>query len=77
MKTEIIIPADLWDTDSEAVITTWFAKEGSTVTQGALLVEIMTEKIQHEIEAPASGTLHILSDVDDIVDKGDCIGTIT
>lgn len=76
MTTDVIIPADLWDTQSEAVITTWFAKEGSNVEQGALLAEIMTEKIQHEIEAPASGTLHILKQVDDIVDKGDSIGTI-
>ncbi len=77
MTTNIIIPDNLWDTDSEAVITTWLAEDGAVVAKGALLAELMTEKIQHEIESPADGTLSIIKQVDDIVDKGDVIGTLS
>ncbi|MBL4596419.1 MAG: lipoyl domain-containing protein [Robiginitomaculum sp.] len=76
MTTQIIIPEDLWEEDSEAVITSWLASDGATVSKGALLAEIMTEKIQHEIESPADGTLKILKQIDDIINKGDVIGTI-
>ncbi len=76
MTTNVIIPPDLWDTDSEAVITTWFAQDGASVEKGTLLAKILTETIQHEIAAPASGTLKIIREVDDIVNKGACIGTI-
>jgi len=76
MTTQIIIPEDLWEEDSEAVITSWLASDGATVSKGALLTEIMTEKIQHEIESPADGTLKILKQIDDIINKGDVIGTI-
>ncbi len=76
MTTGIIIPQDLWDEDSEAVITSWLSSDGSFVKKGDLLAEIMTEKIQHEIESPADGTLKITKQVDDIIKKGDVIGTI-
>ncbi len=77
MSTEIIIAEDLWEEDTEAVVTSWLVSSGSTVEQGDLIAEIMTDKIQHEIEAPASGTLTITSDVDAVVNKGDVIGTIS
>lgn len=76
MSTEIKIAEDLWDTDEEAVITTWLAGDGDTVNEGALIAEIMTAKIQHEILAPASGVLSITKEADDLVNKGDVIGTI-
>lgn len=76
MSTEIKIAEDLWDTDEEAVITTWLAGDGDTVAEGALIAEIMTAKIQHEILAPASGVLSITRQADDLVNKGDVIGTI-
>lgn len=76
MATDIIIPNDLWEEDSEAVITTWLASDGATVLQGALIAEIMVEKVQHEIFAPATGTLAILCQTDEVVAKGGVIGTV-
>jgi pyruvate/2-oxoglutarate dehydrogenase complex dihydrolipoamide acyltransferase (E2) component len=76
MSTDIKIADDLWDTDDEAVITTWLASDGDTVEEGALLAEIMTAKVQYEIEAPTAGILTIAKQTDDIVEKGDVIGTI-
>jgi pyruvate/2-oxoglutarate dehydrogenase complex dihydrolipoamide acyltransferase (E2) component len=77
MAIEITIPSNLWDTDSEAVITSWFMGDGARVEKGALVAEVMTEKIQFEIIASSSGTLSIKRVADDIVKKGDVIGEIT
>jgi len=77
MATDIIIPEDLYDGDEESVITAWLASDGATVKEGALIAEVMTAKVQHEIAAPASGTLSILHPQDDVVAKGGVIGRIT
>lgn len=78
MATEVKVPQDLWRDDSmEAVITNWLASDGASVHKGALIAEIMVEKSQFEITAPADGVLTIVKQVDDIVRKGDVIGEIT
>lgn len=76
MATTITIPADLWAEDTEGVITTWLASDGSAVAEGDLLAEIMSEKVQHELRAPAAGVLRIAKPADSIVAKGDVIGSI-
>lgn len=76
MAVDIVIPKDLWKEDTEAVITNWLASDGTSVTKGALVAEIMTEKVQFEILAPADGVLTILAQVDDIVAKGAIIGSV-
>ncbi len=76
MATNIIIPSDLWDGDDECVITAWLASDGGTVSEGALIAEIMTAKVQYEITAPASGTLSIDMAQDEVAAKGDVIGSI-
>jgi len=48
------------------VILKWLKKEGDTVKQGDLLVEIFGEKNEFELESPADGVLlKILCEVDD------------
>jgi pyruvate/2-oxoglutarate dehydrogenase complex dihydrolipoamide acyltransferase (E2) component len=76
LATDITIPSDLWDGDEESVITSWLASDGAQVKEGALIAEIMTAKVQHEINAPASGTLSILKEQEAVVAKGDVIGRI-
>lgn len=76
MTTDIQVPEDLYDGDEESVITAWLASDGATVKEGALIAEIMTAKVQHEMTAPASGTLKILKQQDDVVAKGTVIGQI-
>lgn len=73
---DVTIPTNLWDEDSDAVITSWLASEGATVNEGDLIAEIMVEKIQHEVHAPASGSLSISQQVEAVVAKGSVIGTI-
>ena len=44
----------------EATLVEWRLKEGDRVEQGDIVLEIETEKVEWEIEAAASGFLHIL-----------------
>lgn len=76
MATDIVIPTDLWEEDEETVITNWLASDGGTVSEGALIAEIMTAKVQYEIHAPVSGTLRIEEKADAVVAKGAVIGKI-
>ena len=76
MSTPILIADDLWDGDAEAVITSWLVSDGAEVGQGDLVAEIMSEKAQFEIEAPASGVLKILEEEDAVVAKGATIAQV-
>jgi len=76
MATDVKIPDDMWEEDTEAVITNWLASDGSTVRAGAVIAEIMTEKVQNDITAPVDGVLKISQQADAIVRKGDVIGSI-
>lgn len=76
MATDIRIPTDLWEEDEETVITAWLASDGATVSEGTLIAEIMTAKVQHEILAPTSGVLRIKEAVDSVHPKGALIGII-
>lgn len=75
--TDIIIPTDLWEEDEDAVITSWLVNDGATVEEGSLIAEIMTAKVQYEINAPASGKVSIKEEADAVVPKGGVIGTIS
>lgn len=44
-------------TMTEAVIVSWHVREGEDVAQGAPLVTVETEKVNTDVEAPASGKL--------------------
>ena len=41
----------------EGCIVAWLKKEGDTVEQGEMIVEVETDKATYEIESPASGVL--------------------
>lgn len=73
---DIVIPRDLWDTDDEGVILTWVYADGATVEKGKLITEMMVEKVQLELTAPATGRLRILAPPDTVVKKGQVIGRI-
>lgn len=76
MAVEVMVPTDQWSDDAEAVVTLWFASEGATVREGALIAEIMVGKAQLEIRAPADGMLEIVVPIDGICRKGDIIARI-
>lgn len=77
MAVEVTVPTDQWEDDTDAVVTQWFASEGATVQEGALIGEIMVEKVQIEIHAPATGVMEIVVPIDGICRKGDVLARIS
>lgn len=56
MAGEIIVPS-LGESVTEATVAKWFKKVGDAVTQDEPLVELETDKVTLEVNAPASGKL--------------------
>jgi len=73
----ITVPTNLWDEDTDAVITSWLVSDGAQVNEGDLIAEIMVEKIQHEIRSPATGSIKISQPAEAVVSKGSVIGEIS
>lgn len=65
-----------WADEDEGVIVTWLFNDGATVKEGDVIVEVMLEKAQMEVEAPASGKLNVLMEADDVISNDTVIGTI-
>ena len=64
----------LGQTMEEGTIIKWFKSEGDQLKAGEPLLEVMTDKVNMEVEAPESGVLRkILAQVDDIVPVKDAI----
>ena len=74
--TDVIIPLDMWEDDKEGVIISWIYRTGATVTEGEPICEVMVEKVQSDLLAPASGELTIIEEADEVVSKGQTIATI-
>ena len=56
MATEIIMPK-LGLTMTEGTVDDWAKKEGDSITKGEVVCSISSEKLTHDVEAPASGIL--------------------
>jgi pyruvate/2-oxoglutarate dehydrogenase complex dihydrolipoamide acyltransferase (E2) component len=67
---------ELWDTDSEGVIVTWIYADGAQVREGDVICEVMTEKVQMDFTAPASGRLQIIAPADKVIRRGELIARI-
>ncbi|MFV3077415.1 lipoyl domain-containing protein [Niveispirillum fermenti] len=74
--TPILIPTGLWDDDSPGVISTWLFDHGDKVAEGAVVAELMNEKVGFEITAPAGGTLSIEMPAEAEVVQGQRIGAV-
>ncbi len=72
MAVQILMPK-LGMSTAPLTLVEWKAKEGEWIEQGNIVLVVETEKIRHDIEAEASGFLHIL------VGEGEevPIGTVT
>ncbi|MCX6343999.1 MAG: dihydrolipoamide acetyltransferase family protein [Armatimonadetes bacterium] len=67
MATKMLLPL-LGQTMEEGTIIKWFKQEGDTVIEGEPLLEVMTDKVNMEVEAPAGGVLlKILAKPDEVV----------
>ena len=73
MPTNVIMPALELAQESGTVLH-WLKSPGDTVTKGEPLVEIETDKVTTEIEAPASGVLgDVTARAGDVVPVGQTI----
>jgi pyruvate/2-oxoglutarate dehydrogenase complex dihydrolipoamide acyltransferase (E2) component len=61
---------------TEAEVTEWLKAEGDAVEEGEPIVSITTTKMAIEIEAPASGTLHIRIPEGEIAEVGAVLAEI-
>src|SRR3954469_2664309 len=76
MATEIRVPT-LGESVSEATIGRWFKKPGDPVKADEPIVELETDKVTLEVNAPAGGTLgDILAKDGETVTPGAVLGSI-
>jgi len=74
--TDIVVPS-LGESVSEATVAKWFKKVGDAVTQDEPIVELETDKVTLEVNAPVSGALkEITANVDSSVSVGALLGRI-
>ncbi|GBG06796.1 dihydrolipoamide succinyltransferase [Paenibacillus sp. MY03] len=73
---EIIVP-ELGESITEGTITKWFVKEGDSVNQGDVLLELETDKVNIEISADSNGVVSSIAKADgEVVQVGEAIGAI-
>lgn len=76
MATSVIMPA-LEMTQESGKLVAWLKRDGESVTKGEPIMEIETDKVTIEIEAPASGILGgVLVKENDVVPVGQTIAWI-
>lgn len=75
--TDVTVPNDLWEDDSEGAVSVWFVEEGDSVAAGDILCELMVEKSTFEIAAPAAGMVNLLVAAEEPVAKGAAIARIS
>jgi pyruvate/2-oxoglutarate dehydrogenase complex dihydrolipoamide acyltransferase (E2) component len=76
VSVDILVPQEMWGESLEGVVLTWIYKDGATVVQGQPIAEVMVEKAQLELVAPASGRLRILAAPETIISRDHVVGRI-
>ena len=75
MATDILLPK-IGFSMTEGVLAEWLVEDGASVTEGAPLYAIESDKSTNEVEAPASGTLRIVGVPGETYEVGAIIGSI-
>nr|MBA2560758.1 E3 binding domain-containing protein [Propionibacteriales bacterium] len=63
-------------TMTEGEVSEWFVGVGDTVSEGDVICEVLTDKVDMEVESPASGTISSIEIESGSVDVGTPIGYI-
>jgi pyruvate/2-oxoglutarate dehydrogenase complex dihydrolipoamide acyltransferase (E2) component len=61
---------------TEGTIAEWFVADGGTIGAGEPLYRMETEKVEMDVDAPASGVVHILEPAGETFPVGHDIGYI-
>ncbi len=76
MATEVTMPK-LGLTMEEGTVLNWIKKAGESVEKGEVLLVIQTDKVEYDVEAPASGSvLKTLANEGDLIPTGQVIAFI-
>jgi pyruvate/2-oxoglutarate dehydrogenase complex dihydrolipoamide acyltransferase (E2) component len=75
MATDILLPK-LGFAMEEGTLTEWLIADGGEVSEGQPLFLLESDKSSNEVEAPASGTLHIIAEVGETYPVGYVLGEI-
>src|SRR5512133_660527 len=76
MATRILAPS-MGEGIEELTVVTWLKKEGDTVNEFEVVVELETDKVSTEIPSPEAGTvLKILAQKDEVVKVGSILAWI-
>jgi len=67
MSGEIVVP-DLGEVSSEITLGAWLKAPGERVEAGEVVAELITDKVNTEIQSPLSGVVEAL-----LVDEGDVV----
>lgn len=73
---KVIMP-QIGMTMQEGTIEKWLVEDGAKIEKGQPMLEISTEKLTNEIEAPATGIFKSIAQEGDIIPCGDEIAEIT
>jgi len=77
LVTKILMPK-LSLTMSEGAVIKWFKKEGEKIEKGEPVVEVLSDKVTYEVEAPASGIIRkIMAEEGDEVPVAETLAIIT
>ena len=81
MSERVAVTADgVWPDEAdaeEAVVLTWYARQGSEVRDGERVCEIQVEKVDVNVLAPADGILaEVIRGEDDAFERGDVLARI-
>lgn len=61
----------------EATLVEWAVEDGDTVTEGDVICQIETDKVEEDVEAPASGTISLKASPGDVYAVGDLLAEIS
>lgn len=78
MRKDVVIPRlGSSDESDEVRILRWIARPGASVKKGEALLEVETDKVNVEVEAPEDGTLvQVSAKVGDLVKFGAVVAVI-
>jgi pyruvate/2-oxoglutarate dehydrogenase complex dihydrolipoamide acyltransferase (E2) component len=61
---------------TEGTLIEWLVEDGANVTEGQEIYRLETDKVENDVESPASGVLRVTGVEGEIYAVGDSIGQI-
>ncbi|MFE9708301.1 biotin/lipoyl-containing protein [Streptomyces sp. NPDC005930] len=64
-------------TMQEGELLEWLVSDGDTVEAGQTIYLLGTDKVEHEVESPAAGTIQLVGEAETKYQVGDVLAKIT